>query len=250
MNNRSIKTEASVQKDVSCGKTNDSGQMVRNILVIDDDEILSRFLSRFLSSQGFAVQCVHDGTSALESVSSETDLLILDLMLPGLDGVAVLSRLRPTFPKLPILVLTGAQRSQSVARVLDNGADDCLNKPFSCVELLARTRALLRRNTAVVPRSTQCEGLALYRDELRVLRDGVRLDLTPREYNLLEYLMRTPGVPVSRSALLKDLWGEGTDCGSNIVDVYMKYLRDKIDLPGMPKLIHTVRGVGYVVSQT
>lgn len=220
-----------------------------HVLVIDDDEILSRFLRRLLRSEGFRVETASDGAAGLDLLRPDLDLLVLDLNLPNMDGIAVLQQLRPSYPKLPILVLTARTRSESVVLALENGADDCLTKPFSYVELLARVRALMRRNTGSVPRSSQCAGLSLDRSELRVTRDGQRIDLTPREYSLLEFLMRTPRVPIPRAVLLKEVWGTEYDGASNIVDVYMKYVRDKVDLPGLPKLIRTVRGLGYVVSE-
>ena len=229
----------------SCGIAPSSGR----VLVVEDDEILSRFLDRMLRAEAFAVEFAHTGVAALEMLRPEIDVLILDLNLPGLDGIGVLQRLRPQFPRLPVLVLTARSRAESTVLALENGADDCLIKPFSYVELLARVRALLRRNTGVVPRSSQCANLMVNRDELRVMRDSRKIDLTPREYRLLEYLMRTPRTPVPRATLLKEVWGGECEPSTNIVDVYMKYVRDKIDLPGMPKLIRTVRGVGYVVSE-
>ncbi len=219
------------------------------ILVVDDDEVLSRFLERILRAEGFAVEFAHNGADALETIRPDLDLVILDLNLPQLDGIAVLHKLRPIFPKLPVLVLTGRSRAESTVQALESGADDCLIKPFSYLELLARVRALLRRNTGFLPRSSQCADLVLQREELRVTRGGQKIDLTPREYGLIEFLMRTPRVPVPRSVLLKEVWGLEYDPSTNVVDVYMKYVRDKIDRPGLPKLIRTIRGLGYVVSE-
>ncbi len=220
------------------------------VLVVEDDEVLSRFLTRFLQAEGFGVQSAHDGAVVLEALTTHPDLVVLDLNLPNLDGIGVLQQLRPVYPKLPVLVLTGRSRSESAALALESGADDCLTKPFSCIELAARIRALLRRTRPAALRNSQCSDLLLNREEMRVERSGRRLDLTQREFALLEYLMRTPRTPVTRSVLLKNVWGEKEEMSSNIVDVYMKYVRDKVDLPGCPKLIHTIRGVGYVVSET
>lgn len=221
----------------------------RRILVVDDDEILSRFLERILRAEGFAVELTHSGTAALACLRPDIDLLILDLNLPVMDGLAILRQLRPGFPKLPVLVLTGRSRSETTVEALESGADDCLIKPFSYLELLARVRALLRRNLGSLPCHSQCADLLLNREELRVMRNGQRVDLTAREYSLIEYLMRTPRIPVSRSVLLKEVWGADDTSATNVVDVYMKYVRDKVDLPGLPKLIRTVRGLGYVVSE-
>ena len=156
--------------------------------------------------------------------------------------------MRPLYPKLPVLVLTALSRTEDTVMAFESGADDCLLKPFSYLELLARVNALLRRNSGVLPKSTSVHDLALHRDEHRVERAGRRIELTPREFNLLEFLMRTPGTPISRATLMEEVWGTEFDPSTNVVDVYMKYLRDKIDLHGEAKLVRTVRGVGYVVG--
>ena len=220
------------------------------ILVVDDDEILSRFLERILREDGYDVVFAPNGADALDAIHTEIDLIILDLNLPKLDGLGVLRQMRPSYPKLPVLVLTGRVRSESAVEALENGADDCLNKPFSYLELLARLRALLRRNTGVLPNTSTCGDLVLNRSERRVARDGQRIELTGREYSLMEYLMRTPRVPVARAVLLQEIWGSRLSTSTNVVDVYMKYVRDKVDLEGMPKLIRTVRGIGYAVTET
>lgn len=218
------------------------------VLVVEDDQPLSRFLSRTLRSELYETELAHDGRTALEMVQPTTDLLILDINLPGMDGFSVLRALRPRFPKLPVLVLTARSRTEDMVAAFDSGADDCLLKPFSYHELLARVRALLRRNTGVLPRSAQVADLLLHREEHRVERNGRKLELTPREFDLLEFLMREPGTPVSRAVLMQEVWGVAFDPSTNVVDVYMKYVRDKVDREGDVKLIRTVRGVGYVVG--
>ena len=222
---------------------------INRVLVVDDDEILSRFLERILREDGYDVDFACNGADALRALEADYDLVILDLNLPQIDGIAVLRQMRPKYPKLPVLVLTARIRSESAVESLESGADDCLNKPFSYLELLARVRALLRRNTGVLSHVTTCGDLILSRPEMRVMRNGQRVELTGREYSLIEYLMRAPRIPVSRATLLKEVWGPGFDASTNVVDVYMKYVRDKIDLEGMPKLIRTIRGVGYAVSE-
>ncbi len=228
----------------------EGSSQIRRALIVEDDEVLCRFLGRLFEMEGFQVAFVHSGDAALANLSPELDIVILDLNLPGVDGLTVLQTLRAQFDRLPVLVLTGRARAESAVLALENGADDCLTKPFSHTELLARTRAILRRNYAKAPATTHCGSLVVNRSALRVTREGERVDLTPREYSLLELLMRSPGIPVSRTTLMKEVWGEDITSGSsNVVDVYMKYLRDKIDLPGLQKLIRTVRGVGYVISE-
>lgn len=218
------------------------------ILVVEDDQPLSRFLCRTLQTESYAVELAHDGRTALARLLPSTDLLILDINLPGMDGFEVLRSLRPAFPKLPVLVLTARSRTEDLVAAFDSGADDCLTKPFSYLELLARTRALLRRNVGVLPRSVNVADLVLFREEHRVERNGRKVDLTPREFSLLEFLMREPGTPVSRATLMQEVWGVELDTATNVVDVYMKYLRDKVDREDDVKLIRTVRGVGYVVG--
>ena len=223
----------------------------RRALIVEDDEVLCRFLGRLFEAEGFAVEFAHSGHAAIESLCPQLDIVILDLNLPGVDGIGVLQRLRSQLQSLPVLVLTGRARSESAVLALENGADDCLTKPFSHAELLARTRAILRRTFDRAPATTQCGNLTLNRSEMRVTREGKRIDLTPREYSLLELLMRSPGTPVTRAVLMKEIWGEeNASSSSNVVDVYMKYLRDKIDLPEHPKLIQTLRGIGYVISES
>jgi len=225
-----------------------AGPATGRVLVVEDDQPLSRFLCRTLRSASHEAEVAHDGATALRLLRPAIDLLILDLNLPGLDGLSVLRSLRPMYPKLPVLVLTARSRTEDMVMAFDSGADDCLVKPFSYIELLARVGALLRRNVGVLPRSIHVGDLMLDREEHRVERRGRKVELTPREFDLLEFLMRTPGAPVSRATLMEEVWGTEFDPSTNVVDVYMKYLRDKIDGSEEIKLIRTVRGVGYVVG--
>ena len=226
-----------------------SRRSLGRVLVVEDDEMISRFLQRMLGAEGFDVELVHNGPAALERLQTITiDLVLLDLSLPQMDGFELLRQIRPSFPKLPVIVLTGRSPAESIVSVLEAGADDCVNKPFSYQELLARIRALLRRSMEVPQNSSQCGDLVLSRETSLVVRAGQRIELSPREFRLLEYLMRTPRVPVPRSVLLTEVWGSACEPSTNVVDVYMKYLRDKIDIDAVPKLIRTVRGTGYMVS--
>jgi DNA-binding response OmpR family regulator len=219
----------------------------RRILIVEDDRSLADFLAMELQAAYFRVDLVHDGETALETLQRERryDLLILDLNLPKLDGLSLLERVRPAQPKLPAMVLTARNRIEDKVAALQGGADDCLTKPFSLVELVARVNALLRRNSGLIPNCSKVGDLTLYREERRVERNGRRIELTPREFAILEYMMRNAGRPVSRATLFEEVWNMPSDPSTNIVDVYMKYVRDKVDLPGEPKLTHTIRGVGY-----
>jgi DNA-binding response OmpR family regulator len=220
----------------------------RRILIVEDDVSLAGFLSSELENQGFVAEQAHDGEEALQLLEGKRryDLLLLDLNLPKLDGLSLIQRVRPGQPRLPMLVLTARSRVEDKVKALETGADDCLAKPFSLVELLARVNALLRRNSGVVPSVSTVGDLTLDRDQRRVERNGRRIDLTPREFAILEVLMRNAGRPVSRATLLEEVWNvSSTESATNIVDVYMKYVRDKIDLPGEPGLTRTVRGFGY-----
>lgn len=220
----------------------------RRVLVVEDDLSLAGFLSGELEAQGLVVEQVHDGEDALNALEAKRrfDLVILDLNLPKLDGITLIQRLRPGLPKLPVLVLTARSRVEDKVKALDCGADDCLTKPFSLIELLARVQALLRRNSGLVPNCSSIGDLTMYRDQRLVERNGRRIDLTPREFAILDVMMRNAGKPVSRATLLEEVWNmASSDSSTNIVDVYMKYVRDKIDLPGESRLTHTVRGFGY-----
>jgi DNA-binding response OmpR family regulator len=176
-------------------------------------------------------------------------LLILDLNLPKMDGVAVLNHVRPKQPQLPILVLTARTEVEDRVLSLDSGADDCLLKPFSFSELLARVRALLRRNPFLPGSALQIGDLTLDGREFRVERAGKRINLSGKEFALLEYLMRNARQTVTRAMIMEHVWNMPFDNSTNLVDVYVKYVRDKVDNAEFStQLIRTVRGVGYVLS--
>jgi DNA-binding response OmpR family regulator len=219
----------------------------RRVLIVEDDVSLAGFLASELQSENFIADLVHDGEAALAILQEgrRYDLLILDLNLPKIDGITLLQRIKPAHPRLRMLVLTARSRTQDKVKALHSGADDCLTKPFSLVELFARVHALLRRDAELIPNCSKVGDLTLNREERRVERNGRRIDLTPREFAILELLMRNVGRPVSRATLLEEVWNMPPDPSTNIVDVYMKYVRDKVDLPGEPKLTRTIRGVGY-----
>lgn len=223
----------------------------RRVLIAEDDVDLAEFLSTELREQRFAVDVVHDGEQAYEALQEQGryNLLILDLNLPKLDGIALINRLRPTQPRLPVLVLTARSRVEDKVMAIQTGADDCLTKPFSLIELLARVHALLRRNSGTIPNCSRVGDLTLHREERRVERNGRRIELTPREFAILDVMMRNAGRPVSRKTLLDEVWNMPGEPSTNIVDVYMKYVRDKIDFPGERRLTHTIRGFGYELRE-
>ncbi len=222
------------------------------VLVVEDDIPLARLLCSWLASEGFIGDAAHHGEAALAKLEAGSyHLVLLDLNLPGMDGLTLLPKVHAAQPGLPVMVLTGRSRTEDTVLSLNEGADDCLIKPFSLLELLARMRVLLRRRTTLQPEAIAPKvqpGLQLNRDEYRVERDGRRIELTPREFALLEYLMQHSPKPVSRATLMEEVWRVPFDPTTNIVDVYMKYLRDKIDSTGEQKLIRTVRGVGYALA--
>jgi DNA-binding response OmpR family regulator len=223
------------------------GATSRRVLIVEDDLSLADFLRTELESQRFSVELLHDGQEAVQALADERryDLLILDLNLPRLDGISLIEQVRPEQPRLPMLVLTARNGIDDKVKAFQSGADDCLTKPFSLAELLARVQALLRRNSGLVPNCSQVGDLTLLREERRVQRNGRRIELTPREFAILEVLMRNAGRPVSRATLLEEVWNMPAEPSTNIVDVYMKYVRDKVDLPGERKLTRTIRGFGY-----
>lgn len=225
--------------------------ILMRILVVEDDAPLASFIRKGLESEHYAVDVAPDGQQGLELASAyDYDLVILDLNLPKLDGVEVLHALRPQKPELPVLVLTARSRVEDRVGCLDGGADDVLIKPFSFTELAARVRALLRRGRPVVDVMLRIADLELNRVERRVERAGKRIELTSKEFTLLEYLMRNAGRRVTRTMIIEHVWNLSFDTATNVVDVYINYLRRKIDDGHTPKLIHTVRGVGYELAAT
>ncbi len=216
------------------------------ILVVEDDVPLASFLRKGLEAEHYAVDVAPDGEEARWlACECEYDLMVLDLNLPKLDGIGVLGRVRPKRPSLPVLVLTGRSRLEDRVQVLDLGADDCLLKPFSFTELAARVRALLRRRPVTAPTLLRVADLELDRVERTVRRAGKRIELTSKEFGLLEYLLCNAGHRITRNMIVEHVWNLSFDTGTNIVDVYINYLRKKVDEGFSPRLIHTVRGVGY-----
>jgi len=217
------------------------------LLVVEDEKKLAAFIKRGLEKKcGHAVDVVHDGEEGLVyGMAVDYDLIILDIMLPRRDGLSVLRELRVKEVKTPILLLTAKATIESKVEGLDSGSDDYLTKPFDLRELVSRVNALLRRNSVDQPVQLTIADLTL--DPVkRIARRGERaLELTAREFSLLEYLMRKKGHALSRSQIMDHVWSGEFEGTSNIVDVYIKYLRGKVDLPGSTKLIHTVWGVGY-----
>ena len=216
------------------------------ILIVEDESAIVRFLERGLAAHGHQVLSAETGEDGVVLAADETvDFVLLDISLPGMDGHEVLRRIRARRSHLPVLMLTGRDDLQDKVSALDAGADDYLAKPFAFEELLARIRALTRRGDQ--PRSAQVEIGDLWIDLLsRRARRGQRpLELSSREFALLEYFMRRPGQVLSREQILSAIWDYAFEPGSNVVDVYVRYLRRKIDRPGEPSLITTVRGIGY-----
>jgi DNA-binding response OmpR family regulator len=217
-----------------------------HILLIEDDERISSFLQRGLAAQGHQVMLAGDGNDGLElALDPHVELVILDLGLPGRDGQEVLARLRQQRRSLPVLVLTARDALEEKVRALDAGADDYLTKPFALDELLARVRALSRRSDQSSADVIELSAVRLDLHSRQVDAHGVVVDLSAREFALLEYLMRHAGQVMSRTQILAAVWGYDFDPLSNVVDVYVRYLRRKIDRPGEPSLIETVRGAGY-----
>ena len=216
------------------------------ILVVEDDTALAGFLKKGLEAEHYAVDVAPDGEEARLSVSeSDYDLVALDLNLPKVDGLMVLRAVRVKKPSLPVLVMTGRSRIEDRVQALDAGADDCLVKPFSYSELSARVRALLRRRPVLNGLLLKVADLELNRVERTVERSGKRIELTSKEFGLLEYLLRNAGHRLTRNMIVEHVWNLSFDTGTNVVDVYINYLRKKVDEGFTPKLIHTVRGVGY-----
>lgn len=226
--------------------------MGMRLLVVEDEKKLAAFIKRGLEKKcGHAVDAVHDGEQGLlYATSTDYDLIILDIMLPKRDGISLLRELRKRGMKTPILLLTAKATVESKVEGLDSGSDDYLTKPFDLRELVSRVNALLRRHTADPQVELRVGDLTLDPVKRSARRDTHTLELTAREFSLLEYLMRRKGHALSRTQIMDHVWSGEFEGGSNIVDVYINYLRAKVDQPGMSKLIKTVWGVGYRLGES
>jgi DNA-binding response OmpR family regulator len=221
------------------------------VLLVEDEKRIARFLKKGLEEESYAVDVAVDGPAALDWVAGTNyDLILLDVMLPGLTGFEVSRILRQRGVTTPILMLTARDEIDDRVTGLDAGADDYLPKPFAFKELLARMRALTRRATAVAPLNTILELADLKLDTVahRAKRGEREIELTAKEYALLEYFLRHPRRPLSRTMIRESIWGYDYYGASNVVDVYVRHLRKKLEARGAPPLIHTVRGIGYKID--
>jgi heavy metal response regulator len=219
------------------------------ILVVEDERKVAGFIKRGLEEEGYAVDVAADGEEGLAmGLERVHDVIILDIRLPKLDGLQVLKALRQDKVMTPVLLLTVRATIEDKVLGLDAGADDYLTKPFAFQELVARVRALLRRRAAADPAVLQVADLILDPARRMVSRGGKRIELTPREFALLDYFMRHPGRVLTRTMIAEHVWDYDFDTSTNVIDVYVNYLRRKIDADRAPKLLHTVRGVGYVLK--
>ncbi len=224
--------------------------MTAHILLVEDEVKLARFVELELTSEGYRVSVAHDGMTGLALArESELDLAILDWMLPGLTGVELCRRLRATGSKVPVILLTARDEVSDRVAGLDAGADDYVVKPFSIEELLARIRAHLRRTQESDEDILQFEDLSLNRCTREVFRGRRAIELTAKEFDLLEYLLNHPRQVYTRDQILEKVWGYDFMGDSNIIEVYVRYLRLKLEDQGEKRLIHTVRGVGYALRE-
>jgi len=218
------------------------------ILMVEDEDKISAFMRKGLKEAGYAVDIATDGDEGLErALTEDYDLFIVDLMLPGIEGIPLIQRIRKRKPIVPLLIVSARGDPTDKVKGLDAGADDYLAKPFDFDELLARIRALLRNRIKQGPNLT-CGDLSLDPRRRRAKRGSKFIELSNKEYSLMEYLLYNQGQVVSRTQILNHVWQMDFDPGTNVVEVYIRYLRDKLDRDYEPKLIHTVRGVGYVLS--
>jgi two-component system copper resistance phosphate regulon response regulator CusR len=218
------------------------------ILVVEDEKRIADFLCRGLQGAGYAVDAAPTGAAALDLFHTASyDLVVLDLMLPDMDGLQVLENIRSRKAGPPVLILSARGSLEDRVKGLEQGADDYLVKPFAFVELLARVRALLRRGQPA-PERLQVDDLSLDCVRRKVSRGAETIDLAPKEFGILEYMMRNPGRPLSRTMIVEHVWDMDYDGLTNIVDVYIRHLRSKIDDRFPQKLIQTVRGIGYMID--
>ncbi len=220
------------------------------ILLVEDDKGIVRFVKKGLMENSFSVDVATNGEDGLASVlHMKYDLIVLDIRLPKMDGREILKRMRSTDIQTPVIFLTAKDSEEDIVHGLNLGADDYLTKPFSFNELLARIQAILRRGQVFGPPSRlQVANLVLEPDGHRVFRERAKIDLTPKEYALLEFFLRHPGEIITRTMISEKVWDYHFDTSTNIIDVHVSHLRNKIDRDFEPKLLHTVKGVGYVLE--
>jgi two-component system OmpR family response regulator len=220
------------------------------ILLIEDDQIIANFIQKGMKEAGFAIDHFDDGSIGLHAaLTQEYDVGILDLMLPSLDGLSILDRLRKEQKNLPIIILSAKRSVDDRINGLRHGGDDYLIKPFSFSELLARVESLLRRAQHIIePTSLSFQDLSLDLLARTVVREGIKIDLQPKEFALLEYLVRNAGHVVSKTMIMERVWDYNFDPGTNVVEARISKLREKIDKDFATPLIHTIRGLGYVLK--
>jgi DNA-binding response OmpR family regulator len=220
------------------------------ILLVEDETKVASFIQKGLEEEQYQVDVAHDGEEGLRrALASEHDLIILDILLPKRDGMSILREVRERRIDTPVLILTAKDSVEDRVAGLNSGCDDYLPKPFAFAELLARSRALLRRKSTDRGVTLAVGDLVLDPVSHRVTRAGKNVELTSREYALLQYFMHHPNQILTRTMIVEQVWGYDFDNFSNVVDVYVNYLRNKIDRNFEPKLLHTVRGIGYVLKQ-
>ena len=219
------------------------------LLVVEDEQKVARFVTQGLEEEGYAVDVATDGETGLSMALDHVhDLIILDIQLPKKDGLQVIQELRRASVQTPVLLLTVRAAIEDKVLGLDAGADDYLTKPFAFQELVARIRALLRRGPEAAPPVLRIGDLTLDPARRTVIRGDQKIELTAREFTLLDYFMRNSGRVLTRTMIAEHVWDYNFDPGTNVIDVYVNYLRKKIDASHEPKLLHTIRGAGYVLK--
>lgn len=216
------------------------------ILIVEDEKDMNAIICSKLVKEGYNVDACYDGQTALDYLEAASyDGVIMDVMIPKKDGMTVLKTIRAKGQQVPVLFLTVKSETQDIVKGLDAGASDYMTKPFEFSELLARLRVMLRKQYMSNENVLTCGPLVIDITNHQVVRDGVSIDLTVREYTILEYLIRNKNIVVTREQIRANIWNIDDDINSNVVDVYIRYLRRKIDDPFPEKLIHTIRGIGY-----
>lgn len=220
------------------------------ILIVEDEKKVAAFIKKGLEEETYAVDVAYDGEEGLYlGLENQYDMVVLDLMLPTINGMEVLARLRKNKVEAPILLLTAKDSVEDKVTGLNTGADDYLTKPFAFSELLARIRVLLRRGKTEAKTVLQIDGLTLDLVSHKVNRNGEEIELTGKEYSLLEYFMRNQGKVLTRTMIAEHVWDYNFDTFTNVIDVYVNHLRKKIDKNYQDKLLHTLRGVGYIMKE-